>query len=434
MAHFRARAFAMTSSPIDAAVIGAGPAGLMAAEVLTQGGASVTVFDAMPSAGRKFLMAGRGGLNLTHSEQLAQFLARYREAAPALQAAIEVFPPQRLRDWSEALGQPTFVGSSGRVFPQAFKASPLLRAWLRRLDGSGVRFAFRHRWCGWDADGRPLFQTPHGEVSVETRASVLALGGASWPRLGSDGSWTETLAAKGVAVSPLRPANCGFTVAWSDVFRDRFEGQPLKGAAWSFGSQTIRGEAIVTRTGFEGGAIYALSADLREAIATSGEAILRVALRPDLETNVLAARLSSPRGKQSFSNVLRKAAQLSPVAIALLRETAIASGVSLAQLAPEKLAALINVVPVKLTGAAPIARAISSAGGIALAELDADFMIRRLPGIFAAGEMLDWEAPTGGYLLQACFATGAAAGRGALKWLAAGPPSPFEARKASTSG
>jgi uncharacterized flavoprotein (TIGR03862 family) len=359
---------------------------------------------------------------------LPQFLSRYREAAPALEAAITAFPPTALRDWSEALGQPTFVGSSGRVFPQAFKASPLLRAWLRRLDASGVRFAFRHRWRGWDSNGCLRFQTPDGECSVEARATVLALGGASWPRLGSDGSWTQTLAAKGVALSPLRPANCGFIVGWSDVFRDRFEGQPLKGAAWSFGGQTIRGEAIVTRSGLEGGAIYALSAELREAIAQSGEAVLHVALRPDLETEALAARLSTPRRKQSFSTFLRKAAQLSAVATGLLQETAIASRVSLPSLPPEKLAALISAVPIRLTGTAPIARAISSAGGILLGELDSDFMIRRLPGVFAAGEMLDWEAPTGGYLLQACFATGAAAGRGALKWLAAGPPSPFEAR------
>ena len=412
-----AQACIMNSNPIDTAVIGAGPAGLMAAEVLAQGGAGVTVFDAMPSAGRKLLMAGRGGLNLTHSEEFVQFLARYRDAALALEAAITAFPPQRLREWCEVLGQPTFVGSSGRVFPDAFKASPLLRAWLRRLDTMGVRFALRHRWRGWDDDGRLLFQTPEGERIVEARATVLALGGASWPRLGSDGSWVAMLTAKGVAISPLRPANCGFTVGWSNVFRDRFEGQPLKGAAWSFGAQTIRGEAVVTRTGLEGGAIYALSADLREAIAKSGAAVVYVALRPDLETKQLAARLCAPRGKQSFSNVLRKAAQLSPVATGLLQEAAITSGVPLSALSPDRLAALINAVPISLTGIAPIARAISSAGGIALGELDADFMIRRLPGVFAAGEMLDWEAPTGGYLLQACFATGAAAGRGALNHL-----------------
>src|SRR5689334_19353266 len=402
----------------SAAVIGAGPAGLMAAEVLAQGRAEVTVFDAMPSAGRKFLMAGRGGLNLTHSEPLSAFLARYREAAPRLEPAISAFPPDRVREWSEALGQPTFVGSSGRVFPQSFKASPLLRAWLRRLDSQGVRFAFRHRWSGWDRHNRLLFLTPDGEGACEAQTTVLAVGGASWPRLGSDGSWVEWLAARGVAIARLRPANCGFTVGWSDVFRDRFEGQPLKGAAFSFAAQTIRGEAIITRTGIEGGAIYALSSELREAIAQSGEAALQVALRPDFSRDELAARLQSPRGKQSFSNFLRKAVSLSPVAIGLVQETAIASGRSPTALSPQDLADLINAVPIWLTGTAPIARAISTAGGIALDELDENFMLRRLPGVFAAGEMLDWEAPTGGYLLQASFATGAAAGKGALGWLA----------------
>ncbi|WP_407181061.1 NAD(P)/FAD-dependent oxidoreductase [Bradyrhizobium sp. STM 3562] len=412
-----AEACSMFSTANDTAVIGAGPAGLMAAEVLAQGGAGVTVFDVMPSAGRKLLMAGRGGLNLTHSEPLPQFLTRYREARPKLEAAITTFPPERLREWSEALGQPTFVGSSGRVFPEAFKASPLLRAWLRRLGAAGVRFAFRHRWAGWDAEGRLLFRAPDGEGVVQARATVLALGGASWPRLGSDAGWVEILATKGVTIAPLKPANCGFNVDWSDLFRGRFEGQPLKGAALSFGSASVRGEAIVTRNGLEGGAIYALAADLRTAIESNGAAILQVALRPDLEQSELAKRLAAPRGKQSLSNFLRKAAQLSPVAIGLLQEAAIASGVSLSSLSPEKLAALINAVPIRLTGVAPIARAISSAGGIALDELDADFMVRRLPGVFAAGEMLDWEAPTGGYLLQACFATGIAAGEGALRWL-----------------
>jgi uncharacterized flavoprotein (TIGR03862 family) len=402
----------------NAAVIGAGPAGLMAAEVLAQGGADVTVFDAMPSAGRKFLMAGRGGLNLTHSEPLPAFLARYREAGPWLEPAISAFPPDRLREWSEALGQPTFVGSSGRVFPKSFKASPLLRAWLRRLDSQGVRFAFRHRWRGWDKHNRLVFQTPDGERACEAQTTVLALGGASWPRLGSDGSWVEVLAAKAIAIVPLRPANCGFTVAWSDVFRDRFEGQPLKGAAFSYCAETIRGEAIVTRTGIEGGAIYALSAELRETIAKSGEAVLQIALRPDLTTDELAARLSAPRAKQSLSNFLRKAVNLSPVAIGLVQEAAIASGRSPSTLSARHLAELINALPIRLAGTTPIARAISTAGGVALDELDENFMLRRLPGIFAAGEMLDWEAPTGGYLLQACFATGAAAGEGALKWLA----------------
>jgi uncharacterized flavoprotein (TIGR03862 family) len=407
----------MASLRIDIAIIGAGPAGLMAAEVVAQGGAHVTVYDAMPSAGRKFLMAGRGGLNLTHSEALPAFLARYGEATPKLAAAITAFPPDALRDWSRALGQPTFVGSSGRVFPQAFKASPLLRAWLRRLDSAGVQFALRHRWIGWEDDGRLSFATPHGKGMIEARATVLALGGASWPRLGSDGGWVDMLAAKDVAISPLRSANCGFTVTWSDIFRDRFEGHPLKGIALSFGPHTLRGEAMITRAGLEGGAIYPLSADVREAIVKFGKATLRIALRPDLETSELVARLSAPRGKQSFSNWLRKAAHLSPVGIGLLQEAAMRSGVALSSLSTENLAGLINAIPIELNGIAPIARAISTAGGIFFDELDADFMIRRLPGVFAAGEMLDWEAPTGGYLLQAAFATGAAAGRGALKWL-----------------
>ncbi|CAN7247113.1 TIGR03862 family flavoprotein [Bradyrhizobium sp. LjRoot220] len=409
----------MSSTHTHVAIIGAGPAGLMAAEVLAQGGAAVTVYDAMPSAGRKLLMAGRGGLNLTHSEPLPAFLARYAEAMPNLNAAIDAFPPQALRDWSEALGQPTFVGSSGRVFPKAFKASPLLRAWLRRLNGLGVQLALRHRWTGWHENGRLQFQTPDGQREIDASATVLALGGASWPRLGSDGAWAETLAARGVKISELRPANSGFTVPWSGIFRDRFEGQPLKGVALTFGARTVRGEAIVTRTGIEGGAIYALSADLREAILSKGQATLHVGVRPDLAIEELTARLSAPKGKQSFSSFLRKAAHLSPVAIGLLQEAAKTSGVSLASLSPADLARLINAVPIQLTGVAPIARAISTAGGIAFDELDANFMIRRLPGVFAAGEMLDWEAPTGGYLLQASFATGAAAGRGVLKWLGA---------------
>ncbi len=407
----------MSPSPTQVAVIGAGPAGLMAAEVLAQAGQGVTVYEAMPSAGRKFLMAGRGGLNLTHSEALPAFLTRYGVAMGHLKPAIEALPPDDLREWSEALGQPTFVGSSGRVFPKAFKASPLLRAWLRRLDAMGVQFALRHRWTGRDENGRLLFQALDGQRIVEARATVLALGGASWPRLGSDGAWTETLSAKGVAISPLRPANCGFAVAWSDIFRDRFESHPLKGIALSFGPHTVRGEAVITRTGIEGGAIYALSAGLREAIADKGQATLRVALRPDLDMNDLIARLSMPRGKQSFSNWLRKAAHLSPVGIGLLQEAAIASGVPLPSLSPAALAERINALPIGLNGVAPIARAISTAGGISFSEIDADYMIRRLPGTFAAGEMLDWEAPTGGYLLQASFATGAAAGRGVLKWL-----------------
>jgi uncharacterized flavoprotein (TIGR03862 family) len=298
------------------------------------------------------------------------------------------------------------------------KASPLLRAWLRRLDGIGVSFSLRHRWIGWDDRGRLLFETPDGQKAVDARATVLALGGASWPRLGSDGGWVETLRAKGVNVAPLKPANSGFVVNWSDVFRKRFEGKPLKGIGLSFGERGVRGEAVITRDGIEGGAVYALSAELREAILISGQATVHIALRPDIATGDLVKRLSAPRGKQSLSNWLRKAAALSPVAIGLLQEAAIASSVSLVSLPSEKLAALINAVPLELTSIAPIARAISTAGGIAFDELDADFMLHRLPGVFAAGEMLDWEAPTGGYLLQVCFATGVAAGQGAAKWLA----------------
>lgn len=410
----------MSSTSNHVAIIGAGPAGLMAAEVISAGGAAVIVYDAMPSVGRKLLMAGRGGLNLTHSEALPAFLARYREAAPRLDAAISDFSPDRLRQWCEDLGESTFVGSSGRVFPKAMKASPLLRAWLRRLDNAGVQFALRHRWTGWDAQGALLFQTPDGPRAIKPDATMLALGGASWPRLGSDGAWCEILSAKGVAITPLKPANSGFTVAWSNIFRDRFEGQPLKGIALTIGSHSVRGEALITRDGIEGGAVYALSAELREAIAVSGEAMAQIALRPDLATNDLVTRLGAPRGKQSLSTFMRKALQLSPVAIGLLQEAAIGAGRQLGSYSADQLAILINALPIKFTGIAAIARAISTAGGIAFDELDADFMISRLPGVFAAGEMLDWEAPTGGYLLQACFATGVAAGQGVLKRIANG--------------
>jgi uncharacterized flavoprotein (TIGR03862 family) len=405
------------TSLANVAVIGAGPAGLMAAEVLTQGGARVTIYDAMPSAGRKFLMAGRGGLNLTHSEALPEFLQRYGAAMPHLAPAVAAFPPDALRAWSEALGQPTFVGSSGRVFPESFKASPLLRAWLRRLDAMGVRLVLRHRWTGWDGDGRLLFQTPDGERIVDARATVLALGGASWPRLGSDGGWVETLVARGVSVTPLLPSNCAFGVQWSPVFLERHAGFPLKGIALSFGGSSVRGEIILTQTGIEGGPVYALSASLREEIHAHGSAVLFVALRPDMSTSELTTRLSAPRGKSSLATHLRKKLNLTPAGIGLMQEAALALGDPLTLMPMDELAVNVNSVPVLLTSVAPIARAISTAGGIAFDELDADFMIRRLPGLFAVSEMLDWEAPTGGYLLQASFATGAAAGRGALKYL-----------------
>jgi uncharacterized flavoprotein (TIGR03862 family) len=403
---------------MTAAVIGAGPAGLIAAEELAKAGVAVTVYDRMPSAGRKFLLAGRGGLNLTHIEELEKFLTRYRERAGDLRAAIEAFPSSALREWSMALGQKTFAGSSGRVFPESFKSSPLLRAWLRRLDAVGVAFKFRHRWLGWNGDALS-FETPEGVVTVRANATILALGGASWPRLGSDGFWSETLAAKGVAISPLRAANCGFEVAWSETFRARFEGEPLKRISLSFGGETVRGEAMITRNGIEGGAVYALSASLREAIRAHGNATLYIALRPDLTAEALEQRLTALRRKQSFSNFLRKSVYLEPVAIGLLQEAAANESVRLGDLDPRELAGRINHVPVTLSGVAPVESAISTAGGIPFSELDGNFMLKRLPGVFAAGEMLDWEAPTGGYLLQASFATGVAAGRGAVKWLGA---------------
>ena len=390
----------------------------MAAEVAIRGGAAVTVYERMPTVGRKFLLAGRGGLNLTHSEELAVFLRRYGAAEPDLRAVIEVFPPDALRAWCEALGQETFVGSSGRVFPRSMKTSPVLRAWLRRLDAAGVSFKLRHRWTGWDEEGCLLFDTPEGPTAIRADATVLALGGASWPHLGSDGLWVDPMSGAGVGVTPLQPANCGFVAGWSDVFRSRFAGHPLKRLALSSGDQKVRGEALVTEAGLEGGGVYALSASLREAIACTGEALLHIDLRPDLTHADLAARLAAPRAKQSLSTFFRKAASLSPVAIGLLQEAAMASSQRLAAMAPAALADLVKAVPVRLTGTAPIARAISTAGGIAFDEVDERFMLRRRPGVFVAGEMLDWEAPTGGYLLQACFATGVGAGNGAVEWLA----------------
>ena len=388
----------------------------MAAVVLAGGGAGVTVYDRMPSAGRKLLLAGRGGLNLTHSEPPERLLARYGAATPHLAGAIAALSPSDLRAWCEGLGQTTFVGSSGRVFPAALKASPLLRAWLKRLDALGVAFKPRHRWTGWDDRGALVFAGPDGPVTVEVDAAVLALGGASWPRLGSDGGWVDTIARAGIAVAPLRPANCGFVAPWSELFRSRFEGQPLKRIALAFGQDTVRGEAVITHSGLEGGGIYALSAPLRDSIAAAGEAELRIDLRPDLSTSEMTARLGAPRGKQSFSTFLRKRVALAPAAIGLLNEVLAATSVRPQDLPAATLADLIKSVPVRLTGVAPIARAISTAGGISFEEIDERFMLWRKPGVFVAGEMLDWEAPTGGYLLQAAFATGVAAGRGALAW------------------
>jgi uncharacterized flavoprotein (TIGR03862 family) len=395
------------------AVIGAGPAGLMAAEVLAGAGCAVTVYDRMPSVGRKLLMAGRGGLNLTHSEPLDRFMARYGPAAERLAPMIEAFPPQALIGWAEGLGQPTFVGSSGRVFPKALKASPLLRAWLARLQALGVTLRPRHDWTGWDAGGLLRFATPAGEATANPDATVLALGGASWPRLGSTGAWTDILASDGVPLSPLRPANGGFDVAWSEVFRDRFEGQPLKGVALTFGRVRVRGEAMVTRHGLEGGAVYALSAALRDAIDSDGSARLWIDLRPDAPAALLQARLAQAPANQSLANRLRKAAHLTPLETNLLRE---AHGKDLPS-DPAALASAIKGAPLLLVGIRPLERAISTAGGVAFRAVDEDLMLTARPGVFVAGEMLDWEAPTGGYLLQASFATGVAAARGVLKRL-----------------
>jgi uncharacterized flavoprotein (TIGR03862 family) len=398
------------------AVIGGGPAGLMAAEVLAGRNVAVTLYDRMPTPGRKFLLAGRGGLNLTHSEELELLLSRYGAAMPRLRAAIEAFSPSDLRAWCDGLGQATFVGSSGRVFPKSFKASPLLRAWLRRLD-AGIAFKPRHQWAGWNEDGTLTFIGQDGHLAVDADATVLALGGASWPRLGSDGGWVDVLERAGVAVTALQASNCGFTTEWSDVFRARFEGQPLKRVELSVDGHVARGEAIITRGGLEGGCVYALSAPLREAIAQAGEAMLRIDLRPDVAAAVLEQRLAAPRGKQSLSTFLRKTVALAPAAIGLLHEATVASSGRIGTMTPAALASLIKVVPVRLTGVAPLGTAISTAGGIAFAEIDERFMLRRRPGVFVAGEMLDWDAPTGGYLMQASFATGAAAARGVLAWL-----------------
>ena len=408
--------------PMDAMktvhVIGAGPAGLMAAERLAQAGGRAVVHEAMPSVARKFLMAGRGGLNLTHSEPSEAFVARYGEAAPTVARWLERFSPTHLVGWAEGLGQTTFTGSSGRVFPQTMKASPLLRAWLGRLADLGVEVRTRSRWTGARLGGDDnrlelVLATPEGERIERPDAVVLALGGASWPRLGSDGAWTDQLAAAGVEVAPLTASNMGFDVAWSPVFADRFAGQPLKNVALSHAGRTVRGEAMVTRYGLEGGAVYALSAALRETVARDGAAELVVDLRPDLGEAALAARLARPRGKDSVSNWLRKAAGLSPAAVGLLREIPgdIPAGA-------EKLAKRIKAVRLRLAGAQGLARAISSAGGVRLDQVDERLMLKAVPGVFVAGEMLDWEAPTGGYLLQACFASGVVAGEGARDWLA----------------
>jgi uncharacterized flavoprotein (TIGR03862 family) len=398
-------------------VVGAGPAGLMAAEVAASAGVRVTVLEQMPSAGRKLLMAGRGGLNLTHSEDLERFLSRYGPARAALEPALRDFPPSALVAWAEGLGQSTFIGTSGRIFPKAMKASPLLRAWLARLDSLGVRVRTRHRLVGRTPDGTLDVEGPDGaRLTMPADAMVLALGGASWPRLGSDGFWTRLLSAAGIDVQPLEPANCGVTIAWSPALADRHAGAPLKRIAMTCAGETHRGEAIITRQGLEGGVVYALSRAIRETLHRDGSAHLTIDLRPDLTIDALAGRLASARKGDSRSNMLRKAAQLSPSAIALLRE----AGGTEVPAEPQALATRIKSLPLTITGLADITHAISSAGGLAWHELDTHFMVKKMPGVFAAGEMIDWDAPTGGYLLQACMASGRAAGRGAVNYIGAG--------------
>ena len=380
----------------------------MAAEVLSASGVQVRVYERMPSLGRKFLMAGRGGLNLTHAEPLEAFLSRYGPASTPLETYLRAFPPPDVVSWAEGLGQSVFTGSSGRVFPTAMKASPLLRAWLARLVAQGVTFHTRTAWTGFTPALTPTFDPPSD--LPHPNAVILAMGGASWPRLGSDGRWSDILAALGVDLSPLHPANCGFEIPWSAVFRERFAGQPLKALTFSFAGRTVRGEAMVADYGLEGGAIYALSAALRDALLEGRPASVEIDLRPNLTTAQLTAKLSAPHSGQTLTNRLRKALRFTPLETGILRE---AHGQAL----PAEAAALANRIKrakLDVTAARPLDRAISTAGGVRFSAVDDTLMLKALPGVYAVGEMLDWEAPTGGYLLQACFATGAGAARAIL--------------------
>ena len=403
----------MGTSHKEIAIIGGGPAGLMAADVLIARGYRPHLFDAMPSLGRKFLMAGKSGLNLTHSEPFADFATRFGAANDALKPALEAFTPDDIVKWAGTLGVETFVGSSGRIFPKDFKAAPLLRAWIKRLRDGGLTIHVRHRWTGWDADGALTFETRDGAATYRADATVLALGGPSWPQLGSDGAWVPEVAKRGVSIAPFQPANCGFDVPWTPFVRERFQGEPVKSVVLSFGNESHRGEFVVSANGVEGSGIYALSTALRDAIARDGSATLMLDLAPDRSLSRLTGNLSRPRDKSSFANHLRKVTGLDGVKAALLREC----------LAPdvfadmEKLAAGIKALPLKLVRPRPIGEAISAAGGIEFAGLDETYMLRNVEGVFCAGEMLDWEAPTGGYLLSACFASGRAAGAGAADWL-----------------
>lgn len=396
-------------------VVGAGPAGLMAAEVLASNGVKVHVYDAMPSAGRKFLLAGRGGMNLTHSEPLDRFLTRYRPQAPQLLEMVQAFGPDALRAWAQGLGVETFVGTSGRVFPTDMKAAPLLRAWLQRLRAAGVVFHMRHRWLGWGDGGALRFASPQGEQSVTADAVVLALGGASWARLGSDGAWQPVLQGQGVAVTPLVPSNCGFDVGggWSEHFSSRFAGQPFKSVAITFNGITRKGEFVATASGVEGSLVYAFSADLRDAIARDGEATFHLDLLPDRSADKVLAEVQYPRGSRSLSSHLKSRLHLDGIKAGLLHEALTKEQMH----DPVQLAATIKALPVRVCAARPIDEAISSAGGVQWDAMDADLMLTARPGVFCAGEMLDWEAPTGGYLLTACIASGRRAGQVVLRRL-----------------
>ena len=407
-------------SSFRVAIIGGGPAGLMAAEVLGQAGVNVDLYDAMPSVGRKFLLAGVGGMNITHAEDYAAFVSRYGERAGDLRPLLDAFSPDSLREWIHGLGIDTFVGSSGRVFPSDMKAAPLLRAWLKRLRESGVQLHTRQRWLGWDEHGALRIAGPQGETRVEADATLLALGGGSWARLGSDGAWVPLLQNRGIAIAPLQPANCGFEVAgWSEHLREKFAGAPLKTVSLALpGEAPRKGEFVLTATGIEGSLVYALSAPIRNTINRDGAATVLLDLLPDRTLTQIASALARPRGSQSMAKHLHRQLKLDGVKAALLRELTDATTFQ----APQALAAAIKALPIRLVRPRPLDEAISSAGGVPFEELDEDLMLRRLPGVFCAGEMLDWEAPTGGYLLTACFASGRAAAEGMLRWLRANVP------------
>jgi uncharacterized flavoprotein (TIGR03862 family) len=400
------------------AVIGGGPAGLMAAEAAVAGGAEVEVYDGMASVGRKFLLAGKGGLNLTYAEPIETFVTRYGARGAWMAPLLESFGPDKLREWVHGLGIKTFVGSSGRVFPTDLKAAPLLRAWLRRLRQAGVTFHMRHRWCGWDESDTLRFTTPQGIRLVRPQAVVLALGGGSWPRYGSDAAWVPILAARGIPIAPLRPANCGFDVEWSEHFRGKYAGHPVKTVGLTAKSPDgilIRrqGEFVITETGIEGGVVYWVSSYLRDEIAAHGHATLLLDLAPDRDVTTLIKDLAQSRGKRTMATHLRRRAHIEGVKAGLLRE--IVPKEHFAD--PARLGAAIKSLPLRLMAPRPLEEAISTAGGVRFEAFDGRLMVRALPGLFCAGEMLDWEAPTGGYLLTACFASGRAAGAGAAAWL-----------------